>query len=641
MEDLRRIYHGMRAAVGSLESVGRPVFSSPDLFVQMVVSLLDSTTRREWESEIRRNAEPPSYDDLRDFVKSRLHMLVSLSKSRSVTPKTEGFKGKKSNGPTNAARTHLVQRDAKDTKSGRCTACAGNHFVLWCDNYKKKQPAEKKKFFESNGLCLNCLGKHSLSSCASTKTCVTCGERHHSTLHDVCPKQDQQNSGATMTAHVALQTRAAPSTVLLATARVLVADASGSRCSVRAMVNPGSEVCLVAESLVRRLRVPRSSTSSVIYGVGCKRSGAVRGSVQLSVFSRFGDSDFEISAVILPRLTCYDRRVHLSGGNWPHVKDLVLADPEFGSGDPIELLLGADVYGEILRPDVRRVSSQVPVAQLTSLGWILTGRVGIEKTTPSACVHVASVESELLAQVRAFWEVEELPQPLKPMSDEERRCEELFARTVVRAADGRYTVRLPTTDDLPDFGCSYRSALRSVAAMERRFKVDPDLKFMYSEFMREYLTFGHMRLVSMPLGQRPGTCFLPHHGVVKVNNATPKLRVVFNGSSPLLTGDTLNKHLLVGPNLVPLLADVLVRWRRHRFVLATDIEKMYRQVQVHPDDQRLQRILWREPDGEADVAEYALTTVTYGLSCAPYLAVRTLSNSLVTKRINIHKVRRP
>lgn len=51
---------------------------------------------------------------------------------------------------------------------------------------------------------------------------------------------------------------------------------------------------------------------------------------------------------------------------------------------------------------------------------------------------------------------------------------------------------------------------------------------------------------------------------------------------------------MVGQNLLPSLADVLLRWRRHRFVLATDVE-MFRQILIHPDDRDLQRIIWRYP----------------------------------------------
>jgi len=50
---------------------------------------------------------------------------------------------------------------------------------------------------------------------------------------------------------------------------------------------------------------------------------------------------------------------------------------------------------------------------------------------------------------------------------------------------------------------------------------------------------------------------------------------------------------------------------------------MYRQVLVHQDDRKYQKILWnRDPFKNPEV--YELTTITYGTSCAPYLAIRTL-----------------
>ncbi|GFW52646.1 integrase catalytic domain-containing protein [Trichonephila clavipes] len=50
---------------------------------------------------------------------------------------------------------------------------------------------------------------------------------------------------------------------------------------------------------------------------------------------------------------------------------------------------------------------------------------------------------------------------------------------------------------------------------------------------------------------------------------------------------------------------------------------MYRQILINPDQQDLQRIIWKHgPD--AEILTYRLKTITYGLSNAPFLAIRTL-----------------
>lgn len=64
---------------------------------------------------------------------------------------------------------------------------------------------------------------------------------------------------------------------------------------------------------------------------------------------------------------------------------------------------------------------------------------------------------------------------------------------------------------------------------------------------------------------------------------------------------------------------MLLLFRSHRFVFSEDIEKFYRQIKVHPDDWKFQRILW--PSGDS-VITYELTTDTYGLGSAAFLALR-------------------
>ncbi|GFW21915.1 integrase catalytic domain-containing protein [Trichonephila clavipes] len=67
----------------------------------------------------------------------------------------------------------------------------------------------------------------------------------------------------------------------------------------------------------------------------------------------------------------------------------------------------------------------------------------------------------------------------------------------------------------------------------------------------------------------------------------------------------------------------MVRFRKHKYAFTTDIEKMFRMINIHPEQTCLQRILWKKGIGEP-IKTYELTTVTYGTVSAPYLATRTL-----------------
>lgn len=50
---------------------------------------------------------------------------------------------------------------------------------------------------------------------------------------------------------------------------------------------------------------------------------------------------------------------------------------------------------------------------------------------------------------------------------------------------------------------------------------------------------------------------------------------------------------------------------------------MYRQILIHPSDRPFQRILFQK-DSHGLVKDYQLNTVTFGVNCAPFLAIRTL-----------------
>ncbi|XP_076384171.1 uncharacterized protein LOC143262190 [Megalopta genalis] len=137
--------------------------------------------------------------------------------------------------------------------------------------------------------------------------------------------------------------------------------------------------------------------------------------------------------------------------------------------------------------------------------------------------------------------------------------------------------------------------------------------------MKEYLTLGHM---STTKPQNANGFYLPHHAVIKTSSSTTKVRVVFDGSAKSSSGLSLNDALNTGPTIQDDIFALLIRFRLHTYVLTGDIEKMYRQVLIRPEDRRYQRVLWRNERNE--IADYELNTVTFGLCSAPFLAIRSI-----------------
>ncbi|KAH8397335.1 hypothetical protein KR215_012189, partial [Drosophila sulfurigaster] len=80
-----------------------------------------------------------------------------------------------------------------------------------------------------------------------------------------------------------------------------------------------------------------------------------------------------------------------------------------------------------------------------------------------------------------------------------------------------------------------------------------------------------------------------------------------------------------GPTVQNSIFSILLRFRTHKYIFTADLEKMYRQIWINPEDQYFQTIVWRNDPSE-DLRYYRLKTVTYGTKAAPYLATKCLQH---------------
>lgn len=614
--EVERVLFGTCDVIGALSELGRPLTNATDWLVHITVERLDRQSRKEWEMSLGPSNELPTFEELKEFLENRIDTMEALEEHRRSGEHTDAKKS-----AAKVARVHQVSAPSNTAKE--CTLCQGKHYVAFCPSYQQKTPAERQAVTQSKQLCVNCLGRHNLASCLSVKRCKICEERHHTSLHDVLHVAD-----ITTVQHAALP-EFQTSRVILSTARVKLQSLDGSFETVRSLIDPASEVSLIAESLVQRLGLRRKSARLPLIGVGGARSRFTRGYTTLTVASLLGDVCLhEISVLILPELSRHRPRTFPEEREWHHLRDLPLADPWFQRSDPVELLLGSDVYNKILRCGVRLGDPNAPVAQETCLGWILNG--GIEENVDHSeaaseerCIHHCAVDKDLVSLLTKFWEQEEIS-VIIPAKSSDEECERHFLQTFRRTAEGRFEVRLPFKTT-PELGDSRRVASRTLAAMQRKFARSAEFRTAYQQFMAEYESLNHMTRVAASCENLVGGAafYLPHHGVWKETSTTTKLRVVFNGSMKTESGKSLNDFLYTEPNLLPPLAEVLLRWRRHAVAFIADVEKMYRQIRVHSDDWRWQRILWSSRQDEAP-QEFQLCTVTYGLACAPYLAIRCI-----------------
>lgn len=247
---------------------------------------------------------------------------------------------------------------------------------------------------------------------------------------------------------------------------------------------------------------------------------------------------------------------------------------------------------------------------------------GPSSRSPVLAIQHCIAHEEISAQLRKFWEIEEVPQQHHSSIDE-ARCDKHFTETHTHS-QGRYIVWFPFKTSPPlDLGASRSTSLAAYKRSEFRLKAHPKRKAAeYHDFLQEYEQLGHMRKVSPPDESTQQTLYIPHHAVIRTHSTTTRLRVVFNASAPTSNGTSLNDHLLIGPKLQLELPSILTRWRQFRYVYIADIAIMYRQIRIDERDQLSAHIM--RPSVDSPIEDYCLLTVTYGTASAPYLALRVL-----------------
>ena len=122
------------------------------------------------------------------------------------------------------------------------------------------------------------------------------------------------------------------------------------------------------------------------------------------------------------------------------------------------------------------------------------------------------------------------------------------------------------------------------------------------------------------------TYYMPMHAVRKESSTTTKLRVVFDASAKTASGASLNDQLLVGPTVHSSLIDVLIRFRRHKIAMTTDVSKMYRAILLSKEQRDLHRFVWRE-DRTQSLRDYRMTRLTFGVSTSPFTANMALKQN--------------
>ncbi|XP_072395063.1 uncharacterized protein [Diabrotica undecimpunctata] len=607
---LRQLIDNVSKNLRSLESLQQPVHSWDTLLIFMIASKLHALTAREWES-YRSGSDLPTFEEMIAFLKGKADLLEKLEVSK-VTYKSD--------------RQSKFSRQPQSFLSFNrkaCTFCKEDHKIYNCAKFLGASTQERIKHARDSKLCTNCLYSGHFSSNCKYGACKKCKAKHHSLLHldkqSVHTTDTNQQVESEPEHQVSLSAHSNVAQSILSTAVVQIFDKNGRVHQCRALLDCGSQSNLITRELAHKLALSRSEVNISIVGIGHAVSN-IRSKCTAKIQSRQSSFSTSLSCLVVNSICDRIPAYSFDIGNLDIPRHLRLADPDFHVASKIDILIGVDTFWKILCVGQFSLGPSAPVMQKTRFGWIVSGQFNDKRESVSYCNFSRNdSSSDLNVQLQKFWELEEYTEPV--LSEENLICEKHFSSTVKRNDEGRFIINILLRGSIENIGDSKRQASKRFLNLEKKLYKNDVLKRMYTEFMEEYIQLGHMSKVDD--SQQSFSYYLPHHGVLKDDSLTTKLRVVFDGSFPSSSGLSINDIQISGPTIQDDLFLILLRFRQHAFVVSADITKMYRQVLVDPEQRALQQIFWRSSPSDT-LSTYQLNTVTYGTASASFQVIRCL-----------------
>ena len=526
------------------------------------------------------------------------------------------------------------QQQQQPSVTSKCRVCAGScRLFVKCRVFHNKSVDERRAILRANNVCLNCFrSDHIVKDCNSDKRCSTCGGKHHSMLHND-PVRPQPGNGAqagnSSQQHYNANSAAghASTSVFHGVVPVIV-RAGGRVVQTYALLDNGSDKSFCTAWLTNKLRPPSKPIEynlSTLTGQNTPQKGLecsfmVKGVTaeprELAMNSVWTVDKLPVAASSAATVSDIKRYPHLQGVHVPT-----------SAVGPVNLLIGTDVPVAHTPVDFRAGGESEPYAVKTALGWAIRGPSGAE-SVPHVCSNFVKIEQQaqhgmmpettLDEKLEAMWSTDFIEQQTKQksMSVQDREAIEKIQSSMT-VTDGRYQIALPWKEPEQVHPSSLPMAHKRLSQLHRRLSSNEELHQLYNAAMQKYIDAGHAEPAENTSSVRHW--YLPHQPVVHPMKPG-KVRVVFDAAARF-GKVSLNDQLLKGPDLANSLVGVLIRFRQHKVAISADIEAMFCQVRVAPEDRDAFRFLWW-PNGDLQQQpkHYRMTCHVFGAISSPFIA---------------------
>ncbi|UYV65772.1 hypothetical protein LAZ67_3005410 [Cordylochernes scorpioides] len=410
---LESLYDQVESHIRSLDSLGVDVRQNSSFLYPLVESSLPEELIRVWQrSDMAGYAKDekeliPSVDQRLTSLLAFVRREVKGEQRIAYLKDRFGDSSRKRDTGHYVTGSHMAKiRENAVKRVPWCIVCQGNHWIQSCPRWRSMSVPARVEALRKAHACFKCLRVgHIGKTCRRAIRCAHCQGCHNGFLHrtNAMSQEDQDPNKLKMTGP-----KDPP-------ASIDKQEVEFTGMHIRTAI-PGA---LLATALIR-IVVPHGNGGELVKELA---------SFTLGSLTEPGWT-LPMKALVVGRMT----------GLLP-TKDLCLAipsswkvlppvDPQFEKSAKVDVILGADVYGRLLLPDLKLCDRTHICAQNTKLGWVISGELPKKDQTSPHLVYSARVKCEDHhpdGLPQRFWEIKEIPSKPKK-SEEDEFCGNLYKR---------------------------------------------------------------------------------------------------------------------------------------------------------------------------------------------------------------------
>lgn len=644
-----------------LDKVDPISFFHPMVESSLPEKMLDNWQRSPLSSHDGGKDDPPrsKLDLLMAFVENEVQILQKIDISRSFDQQRERFESRHER-ERRSEKRELMHSHRKlekraniptlssfhNAENKECVFCGrANHQSKDCFRAKNMTYEEKIAILKKKQLCFRCCGPHLGRDCnAANVECTICSRTHHTVLckdyqrkreateprgpppskrvkhQTVSDKRESNFSNVEGESDVALQT-------------LLVKIVNGEKQEiVRAFIDGGSQKSYISKKIAMKLRLEPFGTVRVGHALfgGHVKTPVTHNKYSIVVHSLQDQFKIEMQVREQDTISCGIPRItdgHPVIREELRARNVQLTDDQKGPSE-IGLLIGGDWYAK-LRTDEQSELNCGVLAINTKLGWTLLGSVD-EPGERGEAVNLCLSMSVSDTSVTNLWELDVLgihePSTEKEIQKKKQIVRENFVKSIVRDQGGRYSIKLPWKENVPNLPSNREVAFKRLQSATQKLQQQGMFE-AYNAIFCHWESEGFIERVP-PESHSRNSHYLPHRPVIKLESLTTPVRPVFDASCRVGKSPSLNDCLLTGENYVLLIPEIMQRFREKRVGFVSDIRKAFQMIGVKEEDRDVMRFLWWSDNTMRDVIEFRHARVMFGATCSPFILAAVLFHHL-------------